>query len=108
MTLAPEKKERPGPAPGWYDDGSGHQRYWNGAQWSVWLMPPKPTTAPTEKEQRATAVIIVGYILAVLIPLAGFIIGLTQVSRNVHGIRIVWVAVAVFALGVVLNVATGA
>jgi hypothetical protein len=99
MTLGPEKQERP---PGWYDDGSGHQRYWNGTQWAVWLTPPKPTAAPREKEQRATALIIVGYILAVLFPLAGFVIGLTQVSRNVHGIRIVWVAVAVFALGLVL------
>ena len=99
MTLGPENKARP---PGWYDDGSGHQRYWNGTQWAVWLTPPKPAAAPRDKEQRATALIIVGYILAVFFPLAGFIIGLTQVNRNVHGIRIVWVAVAVFALGLVL------
>lgn len=32
---------------GWYDDGSGTQRYWDGSQWTVHTAPaPEPAAAP--------------------------------------------------------------
>ena len=32
------------PPPGWYDDGSGRQRYWDGTQWTEHLAPLAPPT----------------------------------------------------------------
>lgn len=36
-------------APGWYDDGSGRQRWWDGQQWTAAYAPPvtPPVTRPT-------------------------------------------------------------
>ena len=35
-------------APGWYDDGSGRQRWWDGQQWTEhYAPPPPPRSAPT-------------------------------------------------------------
>jgi hypothetical protein len=34
-------------APGWYDDGTGHQRWWDGQQWGPYAPPAQP--APQEK-----------------------------------------------------------
>jgi hypothetical protein len=33
-------------SPGWYDDGTGRQRYWDGTQWTIYAPaqnPPQPT-----------------------------------------------------------------
>ena len=33
------------PVPGWYDDGHGRQRYWDGAQWTEHVAPAAGTSA---------------------------------------------------------------
>lgn len=76
---------------GWYDDPDvdGARRYYDGEKWTDQFTPP-PDKQVSEKEG-ATGTIIVGYVLAVLMPLIGFIIGLTQINRSTHG---KWVVVA--------------
>jgi len=43
------------PAPGWYDDGNGQQRYWDGAQWTEQTapLPPAAPAAPTPVQASA-------------------------------------------------------
>ena len=87
--------------PGWYPDphDSTSIRYWDGQQWTENRAPAQTARqlAPGEKEQEATGIIIAGYIFAVLIPIVGFVIGLTQINRNRHGLWVVLLSVAVFA-----------
>jgi Protein of unknown function (DUF2510). len=44
---------------GWYNDGLGHQRWWDGAQWGPYYAPP--ATSPT------SVVSVVGFILALFV-----------------------------------------
>jgi hypothetical protein len=93
------------PDPGFYPDPNDPKvmRYWDGRRWTESRQPIGATGAggaagSGEKEQAASGIIIAGYILAVLIPLVGFIIGLTQVNRNRHGIWVVVVSVVAFVV----------
>lgn len=91
---------------GWYEDpdGTGGRRYYDGARWTEnRTPPPEPGGATVQavtevKKQEADGVIITGYILAVLFPLVGFIIGLTQINKNRHGVWVVVVSVVAFVL----------
>ncbi len=65
---------------------------------------PPPAVAPPPvpvKETRATGVVVVGYVSAFLFPLVGLVIGATQHQRNVHGIRIVVLSIAVMVVSFV-------
>lgn len=33
---------------GWYDDGSGHQRWWDGTRWTEHVAPPQPFNPPAQ------------------------------------------------------------
>lgn len=52
------------------------QPYWNGKKW-------------VEPQDEVTPVVIAGFLFAVLMPLIGFILGLTQINRSKYGLRIV-------------------
>lgn len=95
-----EEPEAGSPAPGWYQDPGdpSSNRYWDGAQWTDGRAPREGAGDSGGKETRATGIVIAGYIFAVLIPIIGLIIGLTQISKNRHGIWIVVVALAIIAL----------
>lgn len=56
------------------------------------------------KEQRATGIVIVGYICAVLLPVAGAVIGATQLNRNRHGIWIVVVSIAMVVVSIIATI----
>lgn len=88
--------------PGWYPDPHDptSTRYWDGQQWTENRAPvagPRQVGADG-KEQEAGGVIIAGYIFAVLMPIVGFIIGLTQINRNRHGLWVVIVSVVAFLI----------
>ena len=36
------------PAQGWYDDGQGRQRWWDGEQWTEQFQDPAPVNNPSE------------------------------------------------------------
>jgi hypothetical protein len=99
---APEARspmtETPTPGPGFYPDPNDPnvERYWDGQKWTESRQPIG--RRPGEKEQEANGVIIAGYVLAVLIPLVGFILGLTQINRNRHGLWVVILSVVAFAV----------
>jgi hypothetical protein len=108
------------PPAGWYSDPDvpGGQRYWDGASWTQHVVAPSPPpmsgtrqdpiyTAPA-KEQEATGTIIAGYVFAVIFPIVGFVIGLTQINRNRHGIWVVCAAVAAFIGWIILIVVLSA
>lgn len=90
------------PPAGWHPAPNDPQtlRYWDGDSWTDSY---QPATGQSEgKSRNADGVIIFGYIMAVLMPLIGFIVGLTQINKNRHGLWIVVVSVAVFVLALAL------
>ena len=91
------------PLPGFYADPNDPNvdRYWDGRRWTESRQPRGTSTgapASGEKEQDASGIIIAGYIFGVLMPLVGFIIGLTQINRNRHGLWVVIVSVVAFVI----------
>jgi Protein of unknown function (DUF2510) len=89
------------PDPGFYPDPNDPkvERYWDGKRWTESRQPvgvAQAVPANGEKQQEASGIIIAGYIFAVLMPIVGFILGLTQVNRNRHGIWVVVVSVIAF------------
>ena len=89
----PESTSAPGP--GWYPDPNdpATDRYWDGTHWTDSRTPHAPVKVEGEKKNEVDGTIIAGYIFAVLMPLIGFIIGLTQINRNRHGLWVVVVSV---------------
>lgn len=75
------------PPAGWYPDPlhNTKQRYWNGHEW--------------EQHAHASGLVTVGYLLAVLMPAIGFVIGVIAATRTdepatkVHGPYIVLASV---------------
>lgn len=92
MTDQPQHKA------GFYPDPNDEtvERYWDGSKWTDSRQPIKRGPAAGEKEQEASGTVVAGYIFAVLMPLIGFIIGLTQINRSRHGIWVVIVSIVAF------------
>lgn len=90
------------PGPGYYQDPNDPSvdRYWDGDRWTDNRVPrapaPQVQVQQPEKEQEASGVVVAGYAFAVLMPLIGFIIGLTQINKSRHGIWVVIVSVVAF------------
>lgn len=104
------------PPAGWYSDpdAPGGQRYWDGSAWTEHVVSPTPPPmgAPQpvtgygppvqQKEQEANGTIVAGYVFAVIFPIVGFVIGLTQINRNRHGLWVVLVSIAAFVGWIVI------
>jgi hypothetical protein len=77
-----------GSAQGWYDvaDRPDTKGYWDGQRWtgdyapSISLTPRSTPTVTAERESAGTLV-VAGYIMAVLIPLVGFVLGIVATTR---------------------------
>ena len=86
------------PPPGFYDDGSGRQRWWDGAEWTEHRQGAAP--APVESEEGddgLSGTAVAGYVLAFLIPFIGFLVGLALIARrDKHGIGVVLLSTLVF------------
>lgn len=101
MTSGPSPAQ-PTP-PGWYADpwAPGALRYWDGIGWTSHL-----ASAPVDRPQTNTLG-IVGLLLSVLFPLAGFIIGIILVAKD----RTWWGAGCIFvsmAFAMLLPILIGA
>jgi uncharacterized membrane protein YhaH (DUF805 family) len=87
---------------GWYDNTNdpGTQRYWDGENWTDNYVKKDATPVKGEGEM-ATGLVVVSYVLAALMPLIGFILGLVVVTRPVkatskHGIWIIVLSIVAF------------
>jgi hypothetical protein len=94
--------------PGWLPDpeNTDLERLRDGEEWTaksrpapLLKFPPPLMPEPRRRGPRiepSSGVDAAGYIFAVLMPLVGFVIGLTQINRSQHGIRVVCLAVGMF------------
>lgn len=98
------------PPSGWYDrpDRPGAVGYWDGEAWLE-----TPVSPPLPKETPQWGLVITGYVMAVIIPIVGFILGIVTITRpnkatSKHGVWIVVLSVAVFFISIVIIVAAAA
>lgn len=88
---------------GWYPAGKGREQYWTGEKWTNAFRsteveaPAMPVAAPTGKEPGSDALVVVGYITALLLPVIGFILGLILLLRRQtnHGLAVLLLSVLV-------------
>lgn len=67
---------------------AGTQRYWNGTEWTDRTAPVDIKT-PTSSEALTT----IGWICALLVPIAGFVIGcILAAQRQRHGVTLIVVS----------------
>jgi hypothetical protein len=106
---------------GWYSnpEGPGH-RYWDGAAWTdSYTHPPAASRThaavepATAAESGTPGLVVAGYVLAVLIPIVGFILGIVAVTRpdkrtSKHGVWIIVVSVIAFVLWIAILAAASA
>jgi len=103
----------PQPPPGWYTNPTGPgQRYWDGQRWTDSYSQTQPSAANSEIAAMSSGtpgLVIAGYILAVVIPIVGFILGIVAVTRpdkriSKHGVWIIVLSVVAFAIYIALIV----
>jgi hypothetical protein len=77
---------------------AGTQRYWDGAKWTEHAAP----LASAQPQGVSEALIVVGYITAVLMPPVGFVIGIIVAAkgRTTPGVVTLVLSVLVFALAI--------
>jgi hypothetical protein len=98
------------PAAGWYPDPGGHpqQRYWDGQQWTEHFAPAF-VYKPPQSIERSGGLATLGLLMAVLMPLIGFVLGLVLLGRKQDrdGLVVVMVSIAVFVLWYAVVVSGG-
>jgi Protein of unknown function (DUF2510) len=121
MSLDLSNADPPPPPPaGWYVNPSGSgQRYWDGEQWTDSFSGAGPPPPESLAEDRSVAdasgnmgLVISGYVLAVVVPLVGFILGIVAATRpqkriSKHGVWIVVVSIVVTALDLIVVLHSG-
>jgi hypothetical protein len=101
--------------PGWYPDPADTEleRFWDGDEWTqksrqapLLKMPPpvKPPPGRRSTGEPMSGADGAGYIFAVLVPVIGLVIGLTQINQSVHGPRVVLLSVGMFLFYMLLLV----
>lgn len=85
----PEPERREPPAAGWYPDPrmADTRRYWDGAGWTEHVSAAAPTAGA---ERMPSNLATLGYLCAVLFPIAGFLIGLSQARTREGPSIIAW------------------
>jgi hypothetical protein len=98
---------------GWYvDPANPHgRRYWDGSAWTQHTAGATAPTAPRASSV-STGLVVAGYVLAVLAPVIGLILGIVAVKKHDgtgtnHGVWIIVTAAAAFCLYVLMIAAAG-
>ncbi len=89
------------PPPAWYADPENAQgmRYWDGTKWTEHRTNYRAEPA---KPASADGLVIAGYILAVMIPIGGLVIGAMLLGRhNQHGRWVLAISILFIALAFV-------
>lgn len=74
--------ERSLPGPGWYQDPSGRQRWWDGSTWTDHYT-PAPAAAPVaDRAKTGGGGAIAGWVFAFLMPVIGFLIGIALIAQG--------------------------
>jgi len=86
------------PPPGFYDDGTGAQRWWDGTNWTEHRNGALAPNAAGDAESKVISwTATIGYILAALLPFIGFFVGLALIARkDRHGIGVVLLSTVAF------------
>ena len=91
---------QPGPPPGWYDDQRmvGPIRYWNGNSWTDHVAPMhQGLQLGRDAAGDDSGLIAAGFILAILMPIIGFIIGIVLLAKSQAGPGVGCLVVSVIA-----------
>lgn len=95
---------------GWYPWNATAMRYWDGESWGAYrTREGSEIHTPGPERQKQSWLVAVGYLAAVLVPLAGLALGIAVVAipgartRTRHGIQIIVLALVMFALGFLLT-----
>ena len=59
---------------GWYPDGTGNQRWWDGQQWADHVAPMPPATANTDPKTIATLMHVSGIFFGFVGPLVAYLV----------------------------------
>jgi len=72
---------KPNAPPGWYAHPTmaNTQRYWDGDGWTDHVAPTSSHAAPRGS---SSGLVTMGYVLAVLFPIGGFVCGLVLISKG--------------------------
>jgi Protein of unknown function (DUF2510) len=70
-------------------------RYWDGRAWTDHVAPAATAGGAPASAPSSSGIIALGYISAVLLPIVGFVIGLTQINRK-GGVGIILVSILSF------------
>ncbi len=94
---------------GWYQRKAGAMRYWDGDRWSDYRPRAGAELRTAEPgKQRQSWFVPLGYVAAVFFPLVGLAFGIAVVAQpgkrspSRHGIQIIALSIAMFALGLLL------
>lgn len=91
--------------PGYYPDpNTGQPRWWDGTAWGPPVPPAAPQPGAKNEGEYQGGLVVGGYVLAVLIPFIGFILGIVVATRqgratSKHGIWIILLSTLVFFVG---------
>jgi hypothetical protein len=75
----------PNPTPGWYPDplGTGQLAWWDGQRWTGQYTTVSQQKADREAvEDKGSALMVIGFVFAVLLPIVGIVIGVVLLAKN--------------------------
>jgi hypothetical protein len=97
MTDLPAPQSPTLPPPGWYPapNMASTNRYWDGRAWTDHVAPVATAGGAPASAASPSGIVALGYISAILLPIVGFVIGLTQINRK-GGVGIILVSILSF------------